>query len=214
MWTIFKVFTEFVTILVLFYVLVFWGPQAMWDLNSPTRGQTYPPCTGRQSLHHWATREVPAKLFRPGDCGHQDLTAWRVFPPSKTYFKFHLHEYTWIPPPPTPGYTKLSLPWILDQFSNCSMLWPMLEQETATHSSILAWKVLRTEESDGLQSIGSPRIGQDRAIGHEHGWCCLPRWIIKRSGTDLLHILAKHWTSFGGGGLVAKPCPSCDPMDL
>ena len=34
MWTIFKVFIEFVTILLLFYVLVFW-PWGMWDLSSP-----------------------------------------------------------------------------------------------------------------------------------------------------------------------------------
>ena len=30
-----------------------------------------------------------------------------------------------------------------------------LEKEMATHSSILAWKILWTEESDKLQSIGS-----------------------------------------------------------
>ena len=36
MWTIFKVFIEFVTILLLFYVLVFW-PRGMWALSSPTR---------------------------------------------------------------------------------------------------------------------------------------------------------------------------------
>ena len=29
-----------------------------------------------------------------------------------------------------------------------------LEKETATHSSILAWKILWTEESGGLQSRG------------------------------------------------------------
>ena len=29
-----------------------------------------------------------------------------------------------------------------------------LEKETATHSSILAWKMPWTEEPDGLQSIG------------------------------------------------------------
>ena len=34
--TIFKVFIEFVTILLLFYVLVFW-PQDMWDLSFLTR---------------------------------------------------------------------------------------------------------------------------------------------------------------------------------
>ena len=32
-----------------------------------------------------------------------------------------------------------------------------LEKKIATHSSILAWKTPRTEESSGLQSIGSQR---------------------------------------------------------
>ena len=40
---IFKVFIEFVTILFLFYVLVFW-PQGMQDLSSLTRNQIYTPC--------------------------------------------------------------------------------------------------------------------------------------------------------------------------
>ena len=31
----------------------------------------------------------------------------------------------------------------------------------ATHSSILAWRIPRTEEPGGLQSIGSQRIGKD-----------------------------------------------------
>ena len=30
-----------------------------------------------------------------------------------------------------------------------------LEKRMATHSSILAWRIPRTEEPDGLQSIGS-----------------------------------------------------------
>ena len=34
-----------------------------------------------------------------------------------------------------------------------------LEKETATHSSILAWKILWTEESVRLQPIGSQREG-------------------------------------------------------
>ena len=61
MWTIFKVFIEFVTILLLFYVLVFWPP-GMWDFTSPTRNQTHTLCIGRQSLKHWATREVCIQL--------------------------------------------------------------------------------------------------------------------------------------------------------
>ena len=42
MWTIFKVFIEFVTVLLLFCVLTFWL-QGMWDLNSPPRDQTCTP---------------------------------------------------------------------------------------------------------------------------------------------------------------------------
>ena len=38
-----------------------------------------------------------------------------------------------------------------------------LEKEMATHSSILAWRILWTEEPDGLQSTGSQRVGHDWA---------------------------------------------------
>ena len=62
MWTIFKVFVEFVTILLLFYVLVFWL-RGMWDLSPPTRDRTLTPCIGKQSLNHWTTREVPVLPF-------------------------------------------------------------------------------------------------------------------------------------------------------
>ena len=34
-----------------------------------------------------------------------------------------------------------------------------LEKEMASYSSILAWKILWTEESGGLQSIGLQRVG-------------------------------------------------------
>ena len=36
-----------------------------------------------------------------------------------------------------------------------------LEEGTATHSGILAWRIPRTEEPGGLQSIGSQRVGHD-----------------------------------------------------
>ena len=44
-------------------------------------------------------------------------------------------------------------------------VWPLggedpLEKEMATHFSILAWKIPWTEESGGLQSIGSQRVGR------------------------------------------------------
>ena len=36
-----------------------------------------------------------------------------------------------------------------------------LEEEMATHSSILAWRIPRTEEPDRLQSMGSQKVGHD-----------------------------------------------------
>ena len=36
-----------------------------------------------------------------------------------------------------------------------------LEEGTATHSSVLAWRIPGTEEPSGLQSTGSQRAGHD-----------------------------------------------------
>ena len=33
-----------------------------------------------------------------------------------------------------------------------------LEKRIVTHSNILAWRIPRTEEPDGLQSVGSKRV--------------------------------------------------------
>ena len=42
----------------------------------------------------------------------------------------------------------------------------LLEEEMATHSSILAWRILWTEETGKLLSIGSQRVGHDLATEH------------------------------------------------
>ena len=43
----------------------------------------------------------------------------------------------------------------------CSRGWEdPLEEEMATHSSVLAWRIPWTEEPGGLQSIGLQRVGQ------------------------------------------------------
>ena len=47
-----------------------------------------------------------------------------------------------------------------------------LEKGMAAHSSILAWRIPWTEDPDGLQSIGSQRVGYDwltNAIGFSGG---------------------------------------------
>ena len=62
MWPLLKVCIEFVTILLLFYVLVLW-PRGMWYLSSPTRDQTRNPCIGRRSLNHWTARDIPVIII-------------------------------------------------------------------------------------------------------------------------------------------------------
>ena len=42
-----------------------------------------------------------------------------------------------------------------------SLGWEDLEKETATHSSILAWKIPWMEEPGRPQSMGSQRVGHD-----------------------------------------------------
>ena len=37
----------------------------------------------------------------------------------------------------------------------------LLQKEMATHFSILAWRIPRTEEPSGLQSMGLQRVGHD-----------------------------------------------------
>ena len=55
MWTIFKVFIDFITKLILFsgWLVLFFLAGGMWDLRSPTRDQTCALGTGRHSLNHF-----------------------------------------------------------------------------------------------------------------------------------------------------------------
>ena len=48
------------------------------------------------------------------------------------------------------------------------------EKEMATHSSIPAWEIPRTEEPGGLQSVGSQRVGQDLASRQQQQSCYHP----------------------------------------
>ena len=55
----------------------------------------------------------------------------------------------------------------------------ILEKEMATHSSILAWRIPRTEEPGELQSMGSKRVGHNWWL-HFHFQCqpCPGTWEI------------------------------------
>ena len=47
----------------------------------------------------------------------------------------------------------------------------LLEKGMATHSSVLAWRILWTEEPGGLQSTGSQRVRHDSTSKHIHFSC-------------------------------------------
>ena len=48
-----------------------------------------------------------------------------------------------------------------------------LEKEMATHSSILAWKIPRTEEPGGLQSMGSLRVRTTETLHFHFSLSCI-----------------------------------------
>ena len=59
-----------------------------------------------------------------------------------------------------------------------SSLWPLakakLEEEMASHSSILAWRIRWSEEPGGLRLMGSQRAGHDWVTKHTRiSWFCL-----------------------------------------
>ena len=59
-----------------------------------------------------------------------------------------------------------------------------LEEGMATHSSIFAWKIPRTEEPGRLESMGSHRVRHDWS-----NWLCLFHWTAKSIATVRAEIL-------------------------
>ena len=55
---------------------------------------------------------------------------------------------------------------------------PPLQEEIATHSSILAWKIPWTEEPGGLQSTGLQRVTHDWAHTHTSLFECFLMFLI------------------------------------
>ena len=66
-------------------------------------------------------------------------------------------------------------------FASCMYLVILLEKGMAAHSSILAWRISWTEESGGLQSMGSQRV--------RHDWVTKHTSIGMLFGTNLVQIL-------------------------
>ena len=57
--------------------------------------------------------------------------------------------------------TVKNLPAIQDTQVGSLLQEDPLEKEMATHSSILAWRIPRTEEPEGLQSMGLQKVKHD-----------------------------------------------------
>ena len=72
-----------------------------------------------------------------------------------------------------------------------------LEKEMATHSSILAWRIPRTEEPGGLQSTGSQRVGHDWATS-------LSLWLSLWSNSHIHTWLLEKPKLWLDGPLLAK----------
>ena len=62
----------------------------------------------------------------------------------------------------------------------------------ATHSSILAWKILWTEEPSGLQSMELQRVGHDQAYActhtHTHTHTHTPFWKYVLTDQDVTNM--------------------------
>ena len=61
-----------------------------------------------------------------------------------------------------------------------------LEKGMATHSSVLVWRIPWTEELGGLQSMGSPRVGHDRATNNTS--LLRERTVLLKLSADHLHL--------------------------
>ena len=62
-----------------------------------------------------------------------------------------------------------------------------LEEEMATHSSILAWRIPRTEEPGELQSMGSQRVGHSWTTNTNSSYylfTCILSWMFLRNTSE------------------------------
>ena len=82
----------------------------------------------------------------------------------------------------------------------------LLEEGKATHSSILPWRMPRTRELDGLQSVGSQRVGHDWS-NLAHTWCCVGLSVSAMAlstKAECLTTFSGSWHTLDGGKSVDK----------
>ena len=84
----------------------------------------------------------------------------------------------------------------------------LLKKEIATHSSILAWEMLWTEEPGGLQCTEWQRVGHDGAANAHTLVSVLPNTSTRIFFFSLIIVFA------AAAAKLLQPCPTlCDPID-
>ena len=81
-----------------------------------------------------------------------------------------------------------------------------LEEDMATHSSILAWRIPWTEEPGGLQSMGSQRVRHDGATNTVRSRAACDR---KRG---VQGSVTGEESEMGGGGVGAETAQMLGPL--
>ena len=78
-----------------------------------------------------------------------------------------------------------------------------LEKGRATHTSILAWRISRTEEPGGLQSMGLQRVRRDWVTKHRH------RHRHRHRHTHTHTHTHTHWLDHGSDGRGGHKDEAC-----
>jgi len=106
----------------------------------------------------------------PGACSNSCPLSWWCHPTisSSVYLSIYLYICIY---PYLIGLPGGSVVKNLSAMQETQEAWIQSLGREATHSSILAWRIPWTEDPEGLQSIGSQRVGHDWSDGaHTHSY--------------------------------------------
>ena len=145
-----------------------------WDFEEPDRTQ----------LSHWTAivllLEIKRSWLPALSLSHVQLflTLWTVACHTPLSMEFSRQEYWSGLPFPSPSqlfkgtlFDKLTFHLISESLVLKGHLSWLLEKEIPAHSSILAWRIPRTGEPRGLQSMGSQRVRHVWMTKQQH-WLC------------------------------------------
>ena len=122
---------------------------------NPPHVHPCPPSRTPLPLHHCFLNLGPEKTF---------LSMWEIFKSiCQLFWRTQWHPTQVLLPGNSHGRRSLGCsPWNHGEPDTTERLhFHALEKETATHSSVLAWRIPRTEEPGRLPSTGLHRVGHD-----------------------------------------------------